>query len=97
MCTITHRITTVIDSDLVLVRSDGQVAEFDVPARLLDDKFFMFLKLVSEYSTRYSRIPDYFSALRIWNCAFSCCSFAQYQRATPIPFRFLIPPNISRG
>ncbi|KAK8565243.1 hypothetical protein V6N12_058813 [Hibiscus sabdariffa] len=46
VCTIAHRIPTVIDSDLVLVLSDGRVAEFDTPARLLEDKSSMFLKLV---------------------------------------------------
>ncbi|KAK1355887.1 ABC-type xenobiotic transporter [Heracleum sosnowskyi] len=45
VCTIAHRIPTVIDSDLVLVLSDGRVAEFDAPARLLEDKSSMFLKL----------------------------------------------------
>ncbi|KAJ9547840.1 hypothetical protein OSB04_020383 [Centaurea solstitialis] len=58
VCTIAHRIPTVIDSDLVLVLSDGQVAEFDSPSRLLEDKFSMFYKLVTEYSTRSSSIPD---------------------------------------
>lgn len=56
VCTIAHRIPTVIDSDLVLVLSDGRVAEFDTPQQLLEDKSSMFLKLVSEYSTR--SIPD---------------------------------------
>ncbi|KAM7501519.1 hypothetical protein LguiB_000423 [Lonicera macranthoides] len=59
VCTIAHRIPTVIDSDLVLVLSDGRVAEFDTPVRLLEDKNSMFLKLVSEYSTRSSGIPDF--------------------------------------
>ncbi|XP_010264828.1 PREDICTED: ABC transporter C family member 5-like [Nelumbo nucifera] len=59
VCTIAHRIPTVIDSDLVLVLSDGRVAEFDTPARLLEDKSSMFLKLVSEYSTRSSSVPDF--------------------------------------
>ncbi|KAH6765373.1 multidrug resistance-associated protein 5 [Perilla frutescens var. hirtella] len=59
VCTIAHRIPTVIDSDMVLVLSDGRVAEFDTPARLLEDKSSMFLKLVSEYSTRSSGIPDF--------------------------------------
>ncbi|XP_057483297.1 ABC transporter C family member 5-like [Actinidia eriantha] len=59
VCTIAHRIPTVIDSDLVLVLSDGQVAEFDTPARLLEDKSSMFLKLVSEYSSRSSGFPDF--------------------------------------
>uniref|UniRef100_A0A803PGG9 ABC-type xenobiotic transporter n=1 Tax=Cannabis sativa TaxID=3483 RepID=A0A803PGG9_CANSA len=45
VCTIAHRIPTVIDSDLVLVLSDGRVAEFDTPIRLLEDKSSMFLKL----------------------------------------------------
>ncbi|XP_024968752.1 ABC transporter C family member 5-like [Cynara cardunculus var. scolymus] len=58
VCTIAHRIPTVIDSDLVLVLSDGQVAEFDSPGRLLEDKFSMFYKLVTEYSSRSSGIPD---------------------------------------
>ncbi|KAJ4851342.1 Multidrug resistance-associated protein 5 [Turnera subulata] len=58
VCTIAHRIPTVIDSDLVLVLSDGRVAEFDSPARLLEDKSSMFLKLVTEYSSRSSGIPE---------------------------------------
>ncbi|XP_042514256.1 ABC transporter C family member 5-like [Macadamia integrifolia] len=59
VCTIAHRIPTVIDSDLVLVLSDGKVAEFDTPMRLLEDKSSMFLKLVSEYSTRSSGTSDF--------------------------------------
>ncbi|CAN1270113.1 ABC transporter C family member 5 [Linum perenne] len=59
VCTIAHRIPTVIDSDLVLVLSDGRVAEFDTPTRLLEDKSSMFLKLVTEYSSRSNGIPDF--------------------------------------
>ncbi|XP_058770986.1 ABC transporter C family member 5-like [Vicia villosa] len=58
VCTIAHRIPTVIDSDLVLVLSDGLVAEFDTPARLLEDKSSMFLKLVTEYSSRSNGMPE---------------------------------------
>ncbi|CAL9113676.1 unnamed protein product [Musa acuminata var. zebrina] len=58
VCTIAHRIPTVIDSDLVLVLSDGRVAEFDSPHQLLEDKSSMFLRLVSEYSTRSSSVQD---------------------------------------
>ncbi|CAN6485835.1 unnamed protein product [Victoria cruziana] len=56
--TIAHRIPTVIDSDLVLVLSDGKIAEFDSPLRLLEDKLSMFFKLVSEYSSRSSSVSD---------------------------------------
>ncbi|XP_028794454.1 ABC transporter C family member 5-like isoform X2 [Neltuma alba] len=59
VCTIAHRIPTVVDSDLVLVLSDGRIAEFDTPSRLLEDKSSMFLKLVAEYSSRSSGIPDF--------------------------------------
>ncbi|XP_010540924.1 PREDICTED: ABC transporter C family member 5-like [Tarenaya hassleriana] len=59
VCTIAHRIPTVIDSDLVLVLSDGRVAELDKPARLLEDKSSMFLRLVTEYSSRSSGIPEF--------------------------------------
>ncbi|CAL9130508.1 unnamed protein product [Musa acuminata var. zebrina] len=58
VCTIAHRIPTVIDSDLVLVLSDGRITEFDSPHRLLEDKSSMFLRLVSEYSTRSSSMSD---------------------------------------
>lgn len=59
VCTIAHRIPTVIDSDLVLVLSDGLVAEFDTPLKLLEDKSSMFLKLVTEYSSRSTGMPDF--------------------------------------
>ncbi|KAI3934544.1 hypothetical protein MKW92_038224 [Papaver armeniacum] len=62
VCTIAHRIPTVIDSDLVLVLSDGRVAEFDTPARLLENKSSMFLKLVSEYTSRSSGMPDFLNS-----------------------------------
>ncbi|CAK7349265.1 unnamed protein product [Dovyalis caffra] len=50
--TIAHRIHTVIDSDLVLVLSDGRVAEYDTPARLLEREDSFFSKLIKEYSMR---------------------------------------------
>lgn len=55
---IAHRIPTVIDSDLVLVLSDGKVAEFDTPLNLLEDKSSLFLKLVSEYSLRSTSVSE---------------------------------------
>ncbi|XP_030465025.2 putative ABC transporter C family member 15 [Syzygium oleosum] len=50
--TIAHRIHTVIDSDLVLVLSDGRIAEFDTPKKLLERENSFFSKLLREYSMR---------------------------------------------
>lgn len=50
--TIAHRIHTVIDSDFVLVLSDGRIAEYDTPARLLEREDSFFSKLIREYSKR---------------------------------------------
>lgn len=50
--TIAHRIHTVINSDLVLVLSDGRIAEFDTPTRLLERENSFFSKLIREYSKR---------------------------------------------
>ncbi|XP_057851270.2 putative ABC transporter C family member 15 [Cryptomeria japonica] len=50
--TIAHRIPSVCDSDLVLVLSDGKIAEYDTPTKLLEDKSSQFARLVSEYSLR---------------------------------------------
>lgn len=48
--TIAHRIPSVIDSDMVLLLKDGQIAEYDTPSKLLSNKSSAFAKLVSEYS-----------------------------------------------
>ncbi|XP_054155712.1 uncharacterized protein LOC128954168 [Oppia nitens] len=40
--TIAHRINTILDYDRVLVLSDGRVAEFDSPDKLLDDRTTIF-------------------------------------------------------
>ncbi|KAL8555682.1 hypothetical protein ACS0TY_003484 [Phlomoides rotata] len=50
--TIAHRIHTVIDSDFVLVLSDGRIAEYDTPAKLLERDNSFFSKLIKEYSMR---------------------------------------------
>ncbi|XP_049933313.1 putative ABC transporter C family member 15 [Nymphaea colorata] len=50
--TIAHRIHTVIDSDLVLVLSQGIIVEYDSPARLLERRDSSFSKLIAEYSLR---------------------------------------------
>ncbi|XP_059669697.1 ABC transporter C family member 3-like [Cornus florida] len=50
--TIAHRITSVIDSDMVLVLDHGLIEEYDSPTRLLENKSSSFAKLVAEYSVR---------------------------------------------
>ncbi|XP_074367517.1 ABC transporter C family member 3-like isoform X2 [Apium graveolens] len=50
--TIAHRITSVLDSDMVLLLDNGLVEEYDIPAKLLENKSSSFSKLVTEYSER---------------------------------------------
>ncbi|GFZ05328.1 multidrug resistance-associated protein 3 [Actinidia rufa] len=50
--TIAHRITSVVDSDMVLLLDHGLIEEYDSPSRLLENKSSAFAKLVAEYSTR---------------------------------------------
>ncbi|KAJ6840809.1 putative ABC transporter C family member 15 isoform X1 [Iris pallida] len=50
--TIAHRIHTVVDSDLILVLSEGRVLEYDTPAKLLEQENSSFSKLIKEYSLR---------------------------------------------
>ncbi|KAI9071986.1 hypothetical protein K1719_046053 [Acacia pycnantha] len=50
--TIAHRITSVLDSDMVLLLNQGLIEEFDSPTRLLEDKSSSFAKLVAEYTMR---------------------------------------------
>ncbi|KAL2495976.1 ABC transporter C family member 3 [Forsythia ovata] len=52
--TIAHRITSVLDSDMVLLLDHGLVKEYDTPKKLLEDKLSSFAKLVAEYSMRSS-------------------------------------------
>ncbi|XP_060187166.1 ABC transporter C family member 3-like isoform X2 [Lycium barbarum] len=50
--TIAHRITSVLDSDMVLLLEHGLIAEYDTPGRLLENESSLFAKLVAEYSMR---------------------------------------------
>lgn len=50
--TIAHRITSVLDSDVVLLLDNGVAVERDTPAKLLEDKSSLFSKLVAEYTMR---------------------------------------------
>uniref|UniRef100_A0A0E0JYL2 MRP-like ABC transporter n=1 Tax=Oryza punctata TaxID=4537 RepID=A0A0E0JYL2_ORYPU len=48
--TIAHRITSVLDSEKVILLDNGKIAEDDSPAKLLEDNSSLFSKLVSEYT-----------------------------------------------
>uniref|UniRef100_A0A453EBB7 ABC transporter C family member 13 n=1 Tax=Aegilops tauschii subsp. strangulata TaxID=200361 RepID=A0A453EBB7_AEGTS len=50
--TIAHRITSVLDSDMVLLLDNGVAVERDTPAKLLENKSSLFSKLVAEYTMR---------------------------------------------
>ncbi|RVX14625.1 ABC transporter C family member 3 [Vitis vinifera] len=58
--TIAHRITSVLDSDMVLLLDHGLIEEHDTPARLLENKSSSFAKLVAEYTvrTQLSRLDE---------------------------------------
>ncbi|KAG5546674.1 hypothetical protein RHGRI_018745 [Rhododendron griersonianum] len=51
---IAHRITTVVDSDMVLLLDHGLIEEHDSPTKLLENISSSFSKLVAEYSSRSS-------------------------------------------
>ncbi|KAJ4473750.1 metal resistance protein YCF1 [Lentinula aciculospora] len=46
--TIAHRLNTIIDSDRVLVMSAGEVAEYDAPEKLLENKDSIFYSLATD-------------------------------------------------
>ncbi|OWM85822.1 hypothetical protein CDL15_Pgr012072 [Punica granatum] len=48
--TIAHRITSILDSDTVLLLDHGLICEYDSPRRLLEDKSSSFSQLVMEYA-----------------------------------------------
>ncbi|KAF3507759.1 hypothetical protein F2Q69_00003340 [Brassica cretica] len=56
--TIAHRISSVIDSDMVLLLSNGIIEEYDSPLKLLENKSSSFAKLVAEYTARSSSSFD---------------------------------------
>ncbi|KAB1199139.1 ABC transporter C family member 3 [Morella rubra] len=60
--TIAHRITSVIDSDMVLLLNNGLVEEFDSPTRLLENRSSSFAQLVAEYILRSNSSFEKFSS-----------------------------------
>ena len=47
MIVIAHRLQTIIESDKVMVLSDGKVQEMDAPQTLLENEQSHFTKLVN--------------------------------------------------
>nr|GEV25329.1 ABC transporter C family member 3-like isoform X3 [Tanacetum cinerariifolium] len=52
--TIAHRITSVLNGDMVLVLEQGLIEEYDSPLKLLENKYSSFAQLVAEYRGRSS-------------------------------------------
>ncbi|WVY94254.1 hypothetical protein V8G54_033342, partial [Vigna mungo] len=50
--TIAHRITSIIDSDMVLFLNQGSIEEYDSPKKLLKNKSSSLAQLVAEYTRR---------------------------------------------
>ncbi|CAF1664496.1 unnamed protein product [Rotaria magnacalcarata] len=46
--TVAHRLRSVIDSDRIMVLSDGKMVEFDAPEMLLSNKYSYFCSLVEQ-------------------------------------------------
>ncbi|KAJ8643116.1 hypothetical protein MRB53_004864 [Persea americana] len=57
--TIAHRITSVLDSDMVLLLDNGVITEYDSPTTLLENKSSAFARLVAEYSVGSSSRFEY--------------------------------------
>ncbi|XP_058105054.1 ABC transporter C family member 7-like isoform X3 [Magnolia sinica] len=51
--TIAHRITSVLNSDMVLLLDNDLIAEYDSPTKLLENKSSSFARLVAEYTVWY--------------------------------------------
>ncbi|KAL3687431.1 hypothetical protein R1sor_013740 [Riccia sorocarpa] len=56
--TVAHHIPTAIDSDYVLVLSEGRVVEYNAPLTLMEDKSSLFSKLLRDYSYRAPSVLD---------------------------------------
>ena len=56
MITIAHRLQTIIQSDKVLVMSNGKVKEYDNPKKLMATPSSYFAKLIEEMTMEEERI-----------------------------------------
>ena len=48
--TVAHRLNTIIDSDKIMVMSDGEVIEFDSPHVLKNDTKSAFYELLQQFN-----------------------------------------------
>ncbi len=55
LLTIAHRLNTIMDYDCVLVMDAGRAAEFDAPAKLLEDSDGIFSQLVDATGSESSK------------------------------------------
>ncbi|KAL0443292.1 UNVERIFIED_CONTAM: ABC transporter C family member 3 [Sesamum latifolium] len=78
--TIAHRITSVLDSDMVLLLDNGLLREYDSPEKLLEDKSSSFTKLVAEYSMRSSSSFENLSNARL-----TCLTFKRHDDDENLP------------
>lgn len=58
LLTIAHRLNTILDSDKILVMSDGNVAEFDTPSALLAKKGSIFATMVAAAEAQHKTTID---------------------------------------
>lgn len=56
--TIAHRLNTILDSDRVLVLQQGEVAEFDTPNTLLENKSSLFYAMAKEAGLVEEAVPE---------------------------------------
>ncbi|EEF51291.1 multidrug resistance-associated protein 1, 3 (mrp1, 3), abc-transoprter, putative [Ricinus communis] len=63
--TVAHRTPTVMDCTMVLGISDGKVAEYDEPLKLMNKEGSLFRQLVKEY---WSRTTNRSSYSEDWQC-----------------------------
>ena len=58
--TIAHKLNTVISSDKVLLLSKGEVTEYDVLKKLMEDKSSIFLLICKETMSNWTYLFEYF-------------------------------------